>query len=391
MAWNIPGKNNDDRGSGRDGGNDDRRQNPWPPRRNNSGGGRGRGGGGGPFDGILDQLRRMFGGGPGGGSPLRWIGIGLVLWLAFNCFVLVGEQDRGVVLRFGKFARVMQPGPNFKAPWPIESVTTINTTGVRTFSNSLPVLTRDENIVTVSFNVQYRISDPEMYLFGSRDADRVLEQVAQSAVREQIGRANLDSALNARGPLSAAAATSLQASLETYRTGLIVTELSLQDARPPEEVKPAFDEVNSAQQMNERLVNEARAYAARIVPEARGQAQRVRTTAEGYKTAAVAGATGDAQRFSLLVDEYKKAPEVTRKRLWLDTVQEVLAENRTVVGGDGRQLIYVPMEGQGGGSQPPLLTPDLVSPQGSSGSESGPVVPAASSNLPRPPRDGATR
>lgn len=383
MAWNIPGKNNDDRGSGRDGGND-RRQNPWPPRRS-SGGGRGRG----PFDGILDQLRGLFGGG-GGGSPLRWIGLALALWLAFNCFVLVGETDRGVVLRFGKFARVMQPGPNFKLPWPIESVTKINTTGVRTFSNSLPVLTRDENIVTVSFNVQYRISDPQMYLFGSRDAERVLEQVAQSAVREQIGRANLDSALNARGPLSAAAATSLQASLETYRTGLIVTELSLQDARPPEAVKPAFDEVNSAQQMNERLVNEARAYAARIVPEARGQAQRVRTTAEGYKTASVARATGDAERFTLLVDEYRKAPEVTRKRLWLETVEEVLADNRKVVGGDGQQLIYVPMTGEGGTAQPPLLTPDIVSPTTNARTEAAPA-PAASSSLPRPPREGGSR
>ncbi|MGY1457052.1 MULTISPECIES: FtsH protease activity modulator HflK [unclassified Luteimonas] len=383
MAWNIPGKNNDDRGSGGDSGNG-RRQNPWPPRR--SGGGRGRG----PFDGILDQLRGLFGGGGGGGNPLRWIGIALVLWLAFNCFVLVGEQDRGVVLRFGKFARVMQPGPNFKLPWPIETVTKLNTTGVRTFSNSLPVLTRDENIVTVSFNVQYRVSDPQMYLFGSRDADRVLEQISQSAVREQIGRSNLDSALNARGPLSAAAATSLQASLDTYRTGLIVTELSLQDARPPEAVKPAFDEVNSAQQMNERLVNEARAYAARIVPEARGQAQRVRTTAEGYKTASVARATGDAERFTLLVNEYAKAPEVTRKRLWLETVEDVLADNRTVVGGDGQQLIYVPMAGQGA-SQPPLLTPDIVTPPLDPRPQAEATVPAATSNLPRPSRDGGTR
>ncbi|GGK10173.1 FtsH protease activity modulator HflK [Luteimonas terricola] len=383
MAWNIPGKNNDDRGSGGDSGNG-RRQNPWPPRR--SGGGRGRG----PFDGILDQLRGLFGGG-GGGNPLRWIGIALVLWLAFNCFVLIGEQDRGVVLRFGKFDRVMQPGPNFKLPWPAERVIKLNTTGVRTFSNSLPVLTRDENIVTVSFNVQYRVSDPQMYLFGSRDADRVLEQISQSAVREQIGRSNLDSALNARGPLSAAAATSLQASLDTYRTGLIVTELSLQDARPPEAVKPAFDEVNSAQQMNERLVNEARAYAARIVPEARGQAQRVRTTAEGYKTASVARATGDAQRFTLLVNEYAKAPEVTRKRLWLETVEEVLADNRTVVGGDGRQLIYVPMAGQGAASQPPLLTPDMVAPPLDPRPQAEPTVPAATSTMPRPARDGGTR
>ena len=156
----------------------------------------------------------------------------------------------------------------------------------------------------------------------------------------------------------------LDAMLQKLGTGLVVTELSLQDARPPEEVKPAFDEVNSAQQMNERLVNEARAYAARIVPEARGQAQRVRTVAEGYKTAAIAKATGDATRFSLLLDEYRNAPEVTRKRLWLETVQEVLAQNRKVVGGDGRQLIYVPMREGGNVPEAPVqaLVPELVAP-----------------------------
>ncbi len=372
MAWNIPGKKNS-------GSAEDRRRNAWKPR--------GSGGGGGAFDGILDRLRGIFGG--DGGNPLRWIGILFVLWLVFNCFVLVGEQDRGVVLRFGQFARIMQPGPNFKLPWPLERVTKLNTTGVRTFSNSLPVLTRDENIVTVSFNVQYRISDPRVYLFGSRDADRVLEQVAQSAVREQIGRANLDAALNARGPLSTAAAVSLQASLDAYRTGLVVTELSLQDARPPEEVKPAFDEVNSAQQMNERLVNEARAYAARIVPEARGEAQRTRTVAEGYKTASVARATGDATRFSLLLDAYRTAPEVTRKRLWLETVEAVLGDNRKIVGGDGRQLIYVPMGGAQGAGAPtpsPMLTPELMSPT----VEAAPAPPPRQTT-PRPTRDGATR
>jgi modulator of FtsH protease HflK len=376
MAWNIPGKKNG-------GSAEDRRRNAWKPR----GGGGGSGGGGGAFDGILDRLRGIFGG--DGGNPLRWIGILFVLWLVFNCFVLVGEQDRGVVLRFGQFNRIMQPGPNFKLPWPLERVTKLNTTGVRTFSNSLPVLTRDENIVTVSFNVQYRISDPRVYLFGSRDADRVLEQVAQSAVREQIGRSDLDAALNARGPLSTAAAVSLQASLDAYRTGLVVTELSLQDARPPEEVKPAFDEVNSAQQMNERLVNEARAYAARIVPEARGEAQRTRTAAEGYKAASVARATGDATRFSLLLDAYQGAPEVTRKRLWLETVEQVLADNRKVVGGDGRQLIYVPMSGagQGGGAQAPspMLTPELMSPTVDA------TTPPPRQTTPRPTRDGATR
>ena len=345
MAWKKPGGN----GDGPDGG-----RNPWQPRGGN---------------GIGDKARQLFDRLGGDGGIGRWVALAVALLLAFSCFQLIGEQQRGVVLRFGQYNRTMQPGPNFKFPWPIESVTKVNATEVRTFSNSLPVLTRDENIITVSFNVQYRVGDPQKFLFGTTDAVRVLEQTAQSAVREVIGRSNLDAALNARGPLSAAASTALQASLEAYRTGLVVTELSLQDARPPEEVKPAFDEVNSAQQMNERLVNEARAYAARIVPEARGQAQRVRTVAEGYKTAAIAKATGDATRFSLLLDEYRNAPEVTRKRLWLDTVQQVLAENRTVVGGDGRQLIYVPMQGArapaaaGTSAAPPAaLAPELLSP-----------------------------
>jgi len=376
MAWNIPG-NNDTGGSGNGtsgGGNSGR--NPWPPQRRN-GGRRGDG---------LDRLRNLLG--SGGGNPLRWALLIALIVLLFNCFTLIGEQERGVVLRFGQTARTMQPGPNFKLPWPMERVIKVNTTGVRTFSNALPVLTRDENIITVSFNVQYRVSDPAMYLFGARDADAVLRQVAQSAVREQIGRANLDSALNARGPLSAAAFTSLQSSLDTYRTGLVVTELSLQDARPPEEVKPAFDEVNSAQQMNERLVNEARAYAAKIVPEARGQAQRVRTTAEGYKTAAIARATGDATRFSLLLDQYRIAPDVTRKRLWLETVEAVLAENRKVIGGDGRQLIYVPMpsaDGTPGADRPAVIPAEVF--DGSST-----AVPAAPPRTtPRPPRAGANR
>jgi len=383
MAWKVPGSNDNDNGGSERNGSGNGGQNPWPPRRNNR-----RRGNGDP----LDALRKLFSGGSGGGNPLRWGLLALVVILLFNCFTLVGEQERGVVLRFGQVARTMQPGPNFKLPWPIESVIKVNATRVRTFSNELPVLTRDENIVTVSFNVQYRISDPATYLFGSRNADAVLEQIAQSAVREQIGRADLDSALNARGPLSAAAFTSLQGSLDAYRTGLVVTELSLQDARPPEAVKPAFDEVNSAQQMNERLVNEANAYAAQIVPEARGEAQLIRTTAAGYKEAAVARATGDATRFSLLLEQYRAAPEVTRKRLWLETVESVLAQNRKVVGGDGRQLIYVPMPGSesAGSGSPPVIPADVLSQ--SQGSTSVPLAPPQQRGTPRPTRNqGASR
>ena len=355
MAWNTPGGNNS--------GGSDR-----SPRR--------RRGSDNPVDELLDRVRGMFGGGGGGfgggsdgsgsGNIGRWVALVLGLWLVFNTFVLVTEQQRGVVLRFGQFARVLQPGPHFKAPWPIETVTKINATQIKTFSDNVPVLTRDENIVQVEINVQYRTNDPQRYLFGTRNADAFLQQAALSTVREQVGRSTLDTVLGARDALAVSAREQLQKSLDAYRTGLVVTELNLANARPPEEVKPAFDDVNSAQQDKDRLISEAQAYAAQIVPEARGQAQRVRTVAEGYKTASVVRAQGDADRFSLVVDAYQTAPEVTRKRLWLETVQEVLSGNRKVVGGDSRQLIYVPMaekERTGSASNAaPLLTPELISP-----------------------------
>ncbi|MDQ3229516.1 MAG: FtsH protease activity modulator HflK [Pseudomonadota bacterium] len=334
MAWNIPGSS----GSGNNGRN--------PRRTGNNSGGVGE---------VLDRLRGLFGG--GGNNTLRWVGIGLALWLVFNCFVLVTEQQRGVVLRFGQFARTLQPGPHLKFPWPIERVYKVAATQIKTFSENVPVLTSDENIVQVEINVQYRVSDPKLYLFGTRDGDQMLQQAALSTVREQVGRSSLDTVLGARNALAVSARVQLQKSLDAYRTGLVVTELNLPNARPPEEVKPAFDDVNSAQQDKDRVTSEAQAYAAKIVPEARGRAAQIRTGAEGYKSASVARATGDATRFSLLLNQYQAAPEVTRKRLWLETVQEVLAENRKVVGGDGRQLIYVPMAGQGASAAQPAMSP----------------------------------
>ncbi len=364
MAWNTPG------GSGSDNDGERRRDSRRPAWRPGGGGNRGRGG----MDEILERLRGLFGGGGFG----RWIAIAIALWLALSCFVLITEQQRGVVLRFGQFARIMQPGPNFKLPWPIEKVTKVAATQIKTFSETVPVLTRDENVVSVEINVQYRVDNARRYLFGTRDADKVLAQAALSVVREQVGRSTLDTVLGARNALAAVARTQLQKSLDAYRTGLVVTELNLPNARPPEEVKPAFDDVNSAQQDKERLTSEARAYAAKVVPEARGEASRTRTVAEGYKTAAIARATGDAQRFSLLLEQAQQAPEVTRKRLWLETLEQVLADNRKVVGGDSRQLIYVPM-GQGGGSSSsqPVLTPELISP-----------TVDATTDLPRPERTG---
>jgi len=368
MAWNTPGSS----GPGsNEPGPDGRR----PQRRRSGGGG---------LDGLLDSVRDLFG---GGGSIWRWVAIAFGLWLVFTTFVLVTEQERGVVLRFGHFARILQPGPHFKAPWPIETVQKVNATQSNAYSETVPVFTRDGNMVSVEINVQYRIGDPQTYLFGSRDAASVLQQAAQSTVREQVGRSDLDTVLNARSELTVAVREHLQKALQAYHTGLVVTEVNLPNARPPDEVKDAFDEVQRARADKNTAINQAEAYAKKIVPEARGEAARTRTTAEGYKTASIAHADGDAQRFSLLVEQYKNAPDVTRKRLWLETLQDVLAENRKIVGGDSRQLIYVPMEDKRGGttsnaaSNPPLLTPEVLSPTSESTDSARP------SRSPRPTRE----
>ena len=370
MAWNTPGS-----GSGGSGNNGNRNSN-WKPRTPQGGGGIGD---------VVERLRGLFGGVGGGGNPLRWVLLGIGLLVLFSSFQLIGEQERGVVLRFGQFDRVMQPGPSLKLPWPIERVIKVNATQIKNYEDRVPVLTSDENIVEVAVNVQYRVADPQLYLFGTRNGDEVLKQAALSTVREQVGRSNLDTVLGARGPLSVSAGQQLQASLDAYRTGLVVTELNLQDARPPEEVKPAFDEVNSAQQIKDQLINEARAYAARVVPEARGEAARRRTVAEGYKAAKIAQAEGDVARFSLLRDEYRSAPEVTRKRLWLETVQEVLARNRKVIGGDGRQLIYVPMGNAPGATQPQSGTAAPAP----AGEALLPVIESSPDNLRDGTRDGS--
>ncbi|MGH8030795.1 MAG: FtsH protease activity modulator HflK [Luteimonas sp.] len=348
MAWNIPGKNKDD-----DSGKSPRPQ--WRPRRGND-------------DGIAELLERLRSKlDDGGGGSLRWIGLLLALWLIFNCFVLIAEQQRGVVLRFGQFSRVLQPGPHLKLPWPIENVTKVNATQSQAFSDSVPVLTRDGNIVTVELNVQYRVNDPQLFLFGTRDAKQVLEQAALSSVREQVGRSDLDTVLRARGVLTDAVRKGLQVSLNAYRTGLIVSELNLQNARPPDEVKDAFDEAQRASADKQTAINQAQAYAADVVPRARGDAASLRAAAIGFRTSAIARSTGDAERFTLLQQQYAAAPEVTRKRLWLETVQQVLAENRKVIGGDGRQVIYVPMADAGSARTSstlpmPALSADLIAP-----------------------------
>ena len=355
MAWNEPGS-----GKQRD---------PW---KDNGGGG---GGGSPDFDAFLKRIanffNRAFGGGGGGGFAIAAIGI-LIAWLIFDSWVAVKASNVGVVLRFGEFAREMAPGFNLKWPRPIESVVIVDAKQARATTDQVRMLTKDENIVLVDFNVQYTVADPKHFLFSVRDPDETIKQAAESAVREVIGTNDLSSimpdqltqnevetkgATPAAAPVAAAPAvpaadlaaqamTVLQATLDRYDTGLIVSQVLFQNVRPPQEVKEAFDDAISAREDRQRRSNEADAYAKRVIPEARGEAARILAESEGYKAERVAKAEGEAERFNLIASEYKTAPEVTRKRLYIETMQKVLAEaNKVIDFSGGKNVLYLPVEG----------------------------------------------
>ncbi len=347
MAWNEPGGD---------------RKDPWNGgRKDNDPGKRGEQGQGPDVDAFLDKLKgnlgRVFGGGgsgsghggrAGSGGPNLLLIIGglLALWLVFDAWVMVDERERGVVLRFGKFDRLMLPGPNFKLPRPFETATKVDVTQLSSHSDQVRMLTADENIVQIEYNVQYLVADPQAYLFGTRDPNDTLKQAAESAVRDVIGSSLMDAVLTGeRAALAADARQRLQTTLDDYRTGLSVSVFNLQNARPPSEVREAFDDAISAREDRERIESEALAYASKVVPEARGEAARIRAEAEGHKEAVIARAQGEADRFSLLAEEYRKAPEVTRQRLYLESMERVLSGNRKVYAGGGNNVLYLPLDG----------------------------------------------
>jgi membrane protease subunit HflK len=338
MAWNEPGS-----GKQRD---------PW----------RDNGGGKGPspdFDAVAKKLRelfnRLFGGG-GGGFSAAVIGI-LIAWTLFDSLVRVNASETGVVLRFGEFSRLMTPGINLKFPRPIETVRKVDIGSVFQTNDQVRMLTRDENIVMVDFNVQYRVLEPQLFLFGVREPDATLGQAAESAVRTVIGSSSMDTILSGqRTELMAEAKKLLQSTLDRYRTGLVLTELNFQNVRPPQEVKDAFDDANRALQDKQRLEEEAKAYASQVVPEARGDAATARAEAEGYRSERIARAQGDAQRFNLVESQYRLAPEVTRKRLYLETMEDVVGRTPKVIDfSGGKNILNLP------------LSPDVRSTVGASG------------------------
>jgi membrane protease subunit HflK len=338
MAWNEPG------------GNGNKPRDPWG------------GGDQGPPDmdeamrKLKQQLAGIFGGGGsgGGGTPakgvsgalfLTVISVIVVVW-ALMGFYTVDEQERGVVLRLGKYHATVQPGLQWNPPI-VDDVTVVNVTRVNNATFREQMLTQDENIVEVNLSVQYIIENAEDYVLRVRGPERSLNNATESALRHVVGDSAMDYVLtDGRTQLAIDVRERLQDYLNTYETGIRVSKVNVDDAKPPAEVQEAFDDVIKAREDEERVKNEAQAYANQIIPEARGQAQRVIEEASAYKEQVIAEAEGDAARFTALREEYAKAPEVTRQRLFLDAVQGVM-ENTSKVVIDvegGNNLLYLPLD-----------------------------------------------
>ncbi|HQU14737.1 MAG: HflK protein [Chromatiales bacterium 21-64-14] len=322
--------------------------------------------------GALFGGRRSGGGSSGGGSASTRLGssfsfgflllVLLALW-ALSGIYIVDQAERGVVLRFGKYVTTTMPGPHWHIPYPIEQVDKVNVARIRTAQlgsrageggsdaglggQKALMLTQDENIVDVELEVQYRVKDARDYLFNVRDPDVVLQQVAESALREAVGRSTMDFVITTgRSQVVAKTETLIQRILDHYGTGLEVTSVNMPYAQPPDQVKSAFDDAIKAREDEQRYKNEAEAYANGIIPVARGEAARRRQDAEGYKASVVAEATGRASRFLQMLKAYRKAPAVTRERLYLDTMQSVLGNSTKVLLDvkSGNNVFYLPLD-----------------------------------------------
>lgn len=343
MAWNEPGSNNRDPWNQNGGNNGNRGPNQGPPdldemirrfKARLSGKGGGRSTGSGP------QMPKL------GGSIGLILGVIGFLWVSSG-FYTIDEQERGVVFRFGAYTATTEPGLRWHLPWPVEKVEKVNLTGVRSVSDRAVMLTQDENIIDVELGVQYRVSSAYEYLVNVDDPDRTLRQATKAVVREVAGGNLMDFVLNeGRQAIADRTKVSLQERLDEYKAGLIVTEVNLKQVQPPEAVQAAFADAIKAREDLERQKNEAQAYANDRLPRARGAAARDLAEAAAYKDQIVAKAEGDAARFTSLVNEYRKAPQVTRQRLYLDTMSDVFRRSSKVVVDieKGSPMIYLPLD-----------------------------------------------
>ena len=281
---------------------------------------------------------RVLGGGAGALAVLV-----VAIWLASG-FYIVDAASRSVVLTFGKFAEETGPGLHWRLPWPIQSNEIVNVSSVRTlevgYRNTLRtkvlkeslMLTDDENIVDLQFAVQYVVKDARAYLFNVRDPDETAKQIAETAMREVIGKHAMDAILyETQVDIATRAQELMQRIHDRYKTGIEISAVTIQNAQPPEQVQAAFDDAVKANQDRERQKNEGQAYANDVIPRARGAASRLGQEAEGYRQRVIANAEGDASRFKQVLAEYAKAPQVTRERMYIDTMRDILTSTSKVV------------------------------------------------------------
>ncbi|MDO9012698.1 MAG: FtsH protease activity modulator HflK [Gallionella sp.] len=293
----------------------------------------------------------------GGGLGLLAL-IAVLIWAASG-FYIVDASQRGVVLRFGKLVETTDPGPRWHLPFPVESVEIVNLSQVRTvevgyrdnvknkmLKESL-MLTDDENIVDIQFAVQYFLNDPSEYLFNNRNPDENVRQAAETAIREVVGKSKMDYVLyEGREQVAASATKLIQSILDRYKSGILISKLTMQNAQPPEQVQAAFDDAVKAGQDRERQKNEGQSYANDVIPRASGTAARLIQESEGYKQSVIANAEGDASRFRQILVEYEKAPSVTRERMYLDMMSQVMGNISKVMVDqkNGNSLLYLPLD-----------------------------------------------
>jgi len=339
------------------------------------------------FRNLNNRLRSLFGGGrksdgngvgsgggSGGGSLFTILILGVVLWAGYDAVHIIDEAEQGVVLRFGAYNRTLSPGINLTLPRPLETVYKVNVSNVRSLEDRGHMLTEDENLVEFNYKVQFRVADPLNFLFRVRDPESTVRDAAESALRESVGTNRLDAILEGtqREQVRLETFRVLQETLDRYEAGVLVTQFNFTDVNVPAQVREAYSDVIRAREDRERFIEEARVHANSVVPEARGQAARVVQEAEGYKAATVALAEGEAERFSLLLEEYRKAPDITRKRLYLQTMESVLGRSRKVFldADSSGNVLYLPLDQLNGDQRGRTVMPPVVSPDGGVGIDS---------------------
>ncbi len=349
MPWNEPGKDKD----------------PWGQRNND-----------GPpdldelFKNLTDKFGGMLGGGgkgkiprvPGGSGNVRgmvtFVVIALLIGWALTGIYIVDEGWRGVETRFGERTVVTQAGPHWHIPYPIEDVELIDVSSIRTARKNSKMLTSDENIVVMSIEIQYNVKDAQDFAFEVFDPDLTLEQTAETAIREVVGNNDMDLIITeGREVVGSATKEIMQQILDYYKTGINVVTVNMDEAQPPEEVQDAFEDAIKAREDEQRIINEANAYRNDIVPKARGEGQGLLEQAEAYKTRVTKSAEGETSRFTQLLAEYQRAPEVTRERLYIDTLESVMGRTPKVMIDveKGNNLMFLPLDqlisgGSGGSS-----------------------------------------